>query len=346
MAERSWNEDWEECYGEWIQGDITPGLLQPTGLKADCADLVYALRAIFSRDNRLPFMASLKTGERYGHFSREWDRLPVHPDWRKDERFCTFLADLFRDVVSTRSLYRDTYPVALFPEVIRPGLMIFEDRIAPHVVSIGQVKKENDLPVVYYESFLPGYDRFFISHNTDIRIYGHEIPIRHSGVVRWNWPVEREGRWKYISDDAMPYYSLEQYSSAFPYHNHIRVLLNRLAYERLYGKPFNELTFLQEFSVPLIDSLSLWAHRIPQVEPSVDLRASPLKGTFNQRPDIRDIDERLDSLLQQTWPVLRGYGISRSRLEEHLSGIELDIASNLPPVSANSLLQSFERGDY
>ena len=186
-AVQVWDATWETEYSGWIAREVDAGFLKPTGLRPDCADLVYTLRAVFSRENQLPFLASEAAGRRTGHFSGNWDNHTTRPEWRQDPRFVAFLRDLF-GWVSTRTLHYDTYPVALNPVNIRPGLIVYEDRIASHAAVLGRIGDKTLLPATYYEAFRPGQDFITISSMITVRLYGPEIPRRHSGIVRWRWP--------------------------------------------------------------------------------------------------------------------------------------------------------------
>ncbi|MCX7977720.1 MAG: hypothetical protein N2578_01820, partial [Bdellovibrionaceae bacterium] len=87
------------------------------GLATDCADAVYAARLIFAFENRLPFVIIDHTGgsNRISNKMSRWDKLPT-----ETERVRAMIRWL-GDVVSTKTLPRDTYPVAVNKTTIVPG---------------------------------------------------------------------------------------------------------------------------------------------------------------------------------------------------------------------------------
>ncbi len=346
-AQESWNHEWESRFSNWIQNEVTCDFLQPTGLKVDCADLAYALRAVYSRQHKLPFIASNKNGKQFGHFSNQWNQLPVHENWKKDQRFCTFLADLFKDVVSTRSLHHDTYPVALIPEALCPGMLVYEDIIAAHAVVVGQISKNSPLPVTYYESFVPGYEVFSTSYKTEVHLYGPDIASHHSGIVYWNQPVYRNGEWEYIPEEKMPHFSLMQYDEQFPYRGRIGALLNRLAYQKLHDRPFNEKQFIDRTVGDLVVHFADRALRIIRSERMIDIFGMDgLPGFFNQECCTLKTDKKITQMIRRTWSRLHGFGISRASLNKEMKSYTLVISKNYPHISLKQLLEAFDSGNY
>ena len=80
----------------------------------DCADAVYAMRLIFSYEYKLPFVIHnpSRPGKLISNRKKRWDKLP------QEKRVRKFL-DYVADMTSTKSLSRDTYPIAL--DDIKPG---------------------------------------------------------------------------------------------------------------------------------------------------------------------------------------------------------------------------------
>ncbi|HQH71198.1 MAG TPA: hypothetical protein PK360_03875 [bacterium] len=326
-AVQVWDATWETKYSDWIAREVDADFLKPTGLRPDCADLVYTLRAVFARENQLPFLASEAAGRRTGHFSGNWDNHTTRPEWRQDPRFVAFLRDLF-GWVSTRTLHYDTYPVALNPVNIRPGLIVYEDRIASHAAVLGRIGDKTLLPATYYEAFRPGQDFITISSMITVRLYGPEIPRRHSGIVRWRWPRRENGAWDYAPPETLPGYSLEQYSPAFAYRDKPGGLLNRLAYERLHGKPFIEGRFVIE----TVQQLTCAFEK--------RLRLEPHAWQETNSPVI-PIDGEIMAQFDRVWTLLNGYAIPRSRFEEQFGLYSFLLDKNRPPVPALLILDAF-----
>lgn len=118
--ENQWDESWEERYRQWVRtnwkDDIFMDPAKPIYYKFenDCADAVYAMRLIFSYENRLPFVVNNrdKAGKVISNSMTTWDNLPPP---QRVRQFMNYVADM----TSSESLRNDTYPIAL--DDIKPG---------------------------------------------------------------------------------------------------------------------------------------------------------------------------------------------------------------------------------
>ena len=116
----TWDDDWENKYQLWVKNSWTEDFFmnekKPTYylFSHDCADAVYAMRLIFSYENKLPFIIHnpSKRGKYLSNRKGSWNKLP------KEKRIRKFL-DYVANVTSTRSLAKDTFPIAL--DDIKPG---------------------------------------------------------------------------------------------------------------------------------------------------------------------------------------------------------------------------------
>ena len=119
-AENTWDNVWEKRYQHWVKNNWTEEFFMnektPIYYKFshDCADAVYAMRLIFSYEHKLPFVIhnSSKPGQMISNGKTRWDKLP---EGKRVRKFMEYVADL----TSTRTLARDTYPIAL--NDIKPG---------------------------------------------------------------------------------------------------------------------------------------------------------------------------------------------------------------------------------
>ncbi len=119
-ATNAWDNVWEKRYQHWVQNNWTEEFFmdpkKPIYYKYahDCADAVYAMRLIFSYENKLPFVVNnpAKRGKTFSNGKTKWDK---HPEHVRVGKFLDFIANY----TSTRSLERDTFPVAL--DDIKPG---------------------------------------------------------------------------------------------------------------------------------------------------------------------------------------------------------------------------------
>ncbi len=118
--ENTWDETWENRYRDWVRTQWTDDIFMNPAkpiyyeFENDCADAVYAMRLIFSYENRLPFVINNrdKSGKVINNSLTTWDNLPP------PQRVRHFL-DYVADMTSSESLRNDTYPIAL--DDIKPG---------------------------------------------------------------------------------------------------------------------------------------------------------------------------------------------------------------------------------
>lgn len=327
VAEHEWNECWEEFYSDWLQNEVTVDTIEPIPFRFDCADLVYSLRAIFARENRLPFIATDNAGNRYGHFSTQWDHIATDIDWKQDKRFHSFLIDMCRDYLSTRTLHHDTYPIALRPNRIKPGIIIYEDRIAAHAATIGQIDRRTPLPVLYYEAFIPGQRHITVSTKTTVQLYPPDIDRSHSGIVYWKQPIFQNGQWMYLPEEEYDGFSLEQYAVDFAYRDKLFGILNRLAYESIHHKPFiDEMAAYQVFQ-PV---LALFQKRLEL-----------LSRHASDYPESYEIDHEIFQQLDILWQTIHGFAIPRPIFNQQFGVFALKIFPNEPTVPALVVLDAF-----
>lgn len=207
---QEWSEEWEEKYADWVSQNYNKSFFVKYNLATDCADAAYALRWIFSRNNNLPAAATLAgTGVIASQLSAkaEWNNLPTHNDWDKDERFLAGLNWLL-DSVYTKTLYVDTYPVALKKETIKPGLI---NLLGGHTEIFNKVSYvANEIPLEVLSSTVPRAVRElaarpFLDSSVTSQEYG--------GLVNFRWPQKKSSNWDMVAKEGMPQYSLEQYQN-------------------------------------------------------------------------------------------------------------------------------------
>jgi len=114
QATQQWSPAWETKYQAWVAENWTTDFFmnpkKPVYYRMahDCADAIYFMRIAFSYENKLPFAINniMRSGELLTNDIKRWDKLPEMQRMRK---FMQYVADR----VGTRSLYLDTYPIAL-----------------------------------------------------------------------------------------------------------------------------------------------------------------------------------------------------------------------------------------
>lgn len=159
QATNSWSLDWEKKYSKWmttnnVKKTIFTGRNSPYyGIKADCADASYALRAIFSLENSLPFKVKNPSGARSGYGTLNNDTNKFDSAGSSKRRLVA-LVNYLGDAVGTEHLnYHDTLPVSI--KSIAPG-MLFTYKIKGrfgksirHSYNIKEVTPTGDFDVIY-----------------------------------------------------------------------------------------------------------------------------------------------------------------------------------------------------
>lgn len=131
QSNNRWSSSWEARYQSWVSQSWhknyfnEPGPYQ--GLKMDCADLVYIMRAVFAAENGLPFAINDPTGS--GRLiTNEMSRFDSLSENQRKRRFMLYLFD----VVSTKSLPRDSYTPAVNRQSLSSGSFLLTDAKSHH----------------------------------------------------------------------------------------------------------------------------------------------------------------------------------------------------------------------
>jgi len=117
-----WTEADEQAYSAWVEtnwtNDVFTNVQSPLfGLKTDCADASYAMRAYYAFLNGLPVYFHRYDGAKI-------DQTLSSFDYIKDpiSRFRSYLNYVF-DVTDTRTLSGDTYAIAINRQQVRAGIV-------------------------------------------------------------------------------------------------------------------------------------------------------------------------------------------------------------------------------
>jgi hypothetical protein len=211
VGDRRWTVEEELRFENWMEKTITEDFFIRHQIPTDCADAVYAIRWIYARIAHLPAAATTTDGKFVGHWSEDWKHLPTHPDWDRDERFRAALLSLFPRTW-TGTLPRDTYPVRISPDSVRPGTLFLVTE--SHTGIVGRVLRDGSQvhPLQTWESALPVKVqklnlRYFFAGKPEFKA--------GSGLVKFRWPVSENGGWRYLPANEHPFYSEEQYRSDF-----------------------------------------------------------------------------------------------------------------------------------
>lgn len=231
--QNTWNPQWESRYQAWVQSPewntqkfanrtLANGQSNPYfGLKMDCADTVYTMRAIFAYENRLPFVIQDPTtvGRTISNKMSRWDQQ------RPDERFRSFMWYIY-GLVSTRSLPGDTYPVALNRETIRPGILMLTTQKNHHSWTVKDILPIG-VPYLVYNSVVGKYSGLTLKErqswpNPGWVFEGNYSPSGHGGFRAWREAKDLgKPAWQVSG------YSEEQYQIGLK--NWVKIATRRLA---------------------------------------------------------------------------------------------------------------------
>jgi hypothetical protein len=211
VGDRRWTAEEEHRFARWVEETITEDFFIRYKIPTDCADAVYAIRWIYARMAYLPAAATTKEGKLIGHWSTDWKHLPTHPEWHRDERFRAALLHLLPKTW-TGTLPFDTYPVRVTPDSITPGTLFLVTE--SHTGIIARVFRDGSQahPLQTWESALPVKIqklslRYFFSTKPEAK--------GRSGLVKFRWPISKNGDWTYLPVEEHPFYSEEQYAPGF-----------------------------------------------------------------------------------------------------------------------------------
>ncbi len=220
-ATESWDWDWEKKYADWLVNEVDENFLLKHNIPVDCADVVFALRWIFSRMHHLPAAHHLPGGlSLLTHESGkpEWASFAPASDWWQDKKFMASLAYLLKNTY-THSLVKDSYPIQIDPAPVSGGAFML-DLHSPqtghtnliHFARYGDPTDATWIKWIYSPSGRP----FLGKLNSQFGIYRSKYPdkSKQEGYLRHRWPVNENGQWKLLEREKMPYFSEEQYDSA------------------------------------------------------------------------------------------------------------------------------------
>jgi hypothetical protein len=115
-----WDQQWEKQFNEWVEFQYSEDIFMTgkyKGIPTDCADAVYAARAVFAYENGLPFVIKDHSGG---------SRLITNSMSRYNKianpmkRFKRFMLYIF-DMTNTKTLPHDTYQVQINRDWVKSG---------------------------------------------------------------------------------------------------------------------------------------------------------------------------------------------------------------------------------
>lgn len=215
-ADKFWTDETSTEFATWMQkewrkdffsrkklSDGSPNIFY--GLRLDCADTVYSSKIIFSYLHKYHFSINDPTGGKklITNEMNRWDNLP------EAKRVTAFLK-LMYNLVSTKSLPGDTYPVALTSNSISPGMLILTTKKNHHSWTIKNIF-DTGIPHLVFNSTVGAYSSLNLQErkswpNGEWVFEDDNTPTGSAGIR--NWKPEA-----YISEPAwkVPGYSEDQY---------------------------------------------------------------------------------------------------------------------------------------
>lgn len=215
----TWSTEWETKFATWMKSEAVHKKLFTSkgskyyGIKADCADASYALRAIFSLENALPFKVLNPSGSRSGfkYLNNKTDKFDRAGS--QDKRLVSMINYLGDSVGTEHLSHHDTIPVKI--SAIDAGMMFTYKikrrfrRTIRHSYNIKSVTQYGDFDVIYSTQAIAKNNLEMIKRNG----YSFSnLPHGTWGFKRWKWP-QHEG----MSNRSLPEvtaYSQEQYTLA------------------------------------------------------------------------------------------------------------------------------------
>lgn len=115
----SWNQQYKSDFKDWMKNKVTTDFFSnPTkkyyGVKVDCADVTYALRAVFAYENGLPFKVRnpvYRRGHRYKHWTNEIPKFDKRGSSK--QRFIAFVNFLGNSLGTETLNAYDSYPLKI-----------------------------------------------------------------------------------------------------------------------------------------------------------------------------------------------------------------------------------------
>lgn len=184
-----WSEQKEREFAKFINELPLDFFSRPgtpySGIPTDCADAAYVLRAIFAYQHGLPVDFANWHNKDLSNTTTNYDRVEAGTP-----RLRVFLSDL-RASTDTSTLLRETYPIAINRNSVRPGAMFLhlpKRGEGPKVYSSAHVfyvqNVSNSGLVTYISSTVPAAVRNLNARNGYVF-----TPFNvNSGYRAWKWP--------------------------------------------------------------------------------------------------------------------------------------------------------------
>jgi hypothetical protein len=272
----------------------------------------------------------------------DWNHLPTHSEWDRDERFRAALLYLFPRTW-TGTLPLDTYPIRISLDSVTPGTLFLQRESHTGIIGHVFVDGSQAHPLQTWESALPVKVqklslRYFFSGKPEHRA--------RSGLVKFRWPISENGEWKYLSVSEHPFYSEEQYTPGFykGYADFVDAVGRRI-------DPTNYAPM--EKMVRVMGTITrLLRERVPIVQEGYQQCRN---GSCPEASELWEIhstpgrDEMIISLMSHLSQIIQSNRLDKKMIKEMMEAISINISENrsvtLYEVYQNHLWFSSHPGD-
>lgn len=207
QSSNTWDEQWERQYSQWVAENFNRDIfINPEskyyGMKTDCADAAYTMRAIYSFENKLPFVINCpwssnsrckisSNTSKYNHISNPMKRFKAFNNY-------------FHNVVSSRTISKDTYPPFINRDALRAGGIFLQEN--KHVYELKRFDRKGY--GVYYWSTTPRIVRK-LSRSTSVP----DLKPGNSGFRMWKNPQNLKSSINDLVSQGL--HSNEQHTTVF-----------------------------------------------------------------------------------------------------------------------------------
>jgi len=304
-----WNEAREVEFSKWVESDQVHLEMASTPKKKyydqvlDCADLVYYLRAIFSYEHQLEFLARDNEGRDYSSNSNVWDSIKD-----PEERFRIFLQDVLAET-NTSTLNRDSVMVELRRDKIIPGTFLATNNPrVNHVWVIKKIENSGVPELIYATESNPPSSFIYPSLQFPVpelifqnRLRQNVLSADKGGFRRWLWPQELRDR-KSVKIDLS--------QTKIPLSKFFEVAIQNLAvapvsFDQIFSRSLDELCLQMRIRSNLVtDAAVLTQSGLPLNFEQRDALSTPERDK-RIRSIIQEISQQLQSRMAEVSPASR-----------------------------------------
>lgn len=213
-VENQWSWEWELKYANWIEQEVDAFWFEKYKIPTDCADVVYTLRWVFARINKLPIANQLLDRSWFSHRSvkKEWESLPTHKDWWLDQKFNAALKFVTTQTY-THTLMRDSYPIEVSIDSIWAGAyqLYLNDKSGHTMLIHRRVPATSGIRISMLSSTVPRKVRILGEHMA----YPTQYVLKQNAILRMKWPLLTNNKWMLEQETNLPFYSLTQFEKQF-----------------------------------------------------------------------------------------------------------------------------------